>query len=229
MTDPSRDCAARDEDLSALVDGELSPGREAEVRAHLEGCDRCRARMASFARVDDWLRAAPLPEVPPALRDAVLRAPEAARKAPSRRRRRLSPALGALAAAAAALALYLALRGQDAAPPGVPGPSVARRPTPPAPQVPQEPAAPEREEPPPTLIAEPLLPPALPPPPVPEIPVFVPELEPPGEVLAELELEEEPPEDLAAALLGVERPEDVDVIANLEILEQLLALGEGRG
>ncbi|MBM4434797.1 MAG: zf-HC2 domain-containing protein, partial [Chloroflexi bacterium] len=34
-----------DSDLSAYLDGELAPADRARVGAHLDGCDRCRARL----------------------------------------------------------------------------------------------------------------------------------------------------------------------------------------
>lgn len=51
-------CTAFDEDLSALLDHELSSEREAELRTHLEACAACRARLAALARVDSALRSA---------------------------------------------------------------------------------------------------------------------------------------------------------------------------
>jgi hypothetical protein len=219
-------CAAWQEDLSALIDVELTPARRAEVQAHLAGCPRCRARLAELRRVDTLLAATPLPELPEDLAEKVVsRAADRRGRMsapPGRRRWLAAPALGALAAAAA-LALYLALRPRpEAVSPAAPEPPVAVAPVRPR-------KAPPPEEHPPTLIAEPLLPPALPPPPKAEVPAFEPELAPPELALGEPELDSEPPEDLAVVLFGAERPDDFDVIANLEILERLMALDKERG
>lgn len=223
-------CAAFDEDLSALIDAELAPARRAELESHLEGCARCRARLVSLRRVDELLAATPLPDVSERLREAVTRqgarATPGAERAPARAGSRWlgAPALAAIAAAAV-LSLYLALRPRpESGPPAAPEPPVAVEPRPPA-------ELPAHDEPPPTLIAEPLPPPQL------EVPEFVPELslpEPPLEplrdpLLAETDLEAEPPEDLAVVLFGAVEPDDLDVIANLEILERLIALEPGRG
>jgi anti-sigma factor RsiW len=63
MTDPAT-CQAYEADLSALLDGELEPAREAEVRAHAAGCARCAERLARLARVDEALRSLPDAETP---------------------------------------------------------------------------------------------------------------------------------------------------------------------
>lgn len=122
-------CARFAEDLSALLDGELAPAREAEVRAHLEGCAACRDRVGALRGVDEALRAAAPPAVPADLRarlrarieeaDGGTRAPDApprvAPVTPRRSRRWQRSSLGAALTAAAALALYLTL-------PRLPGP-----------------------------------------------------------------------------------------------------------
>jgi hypothetical protein len=245
MPDSPDPCAAWDEDLSALHDAELAPARESEVRAHVEGCERCSARLGALRRVDVLLAATPLPEVPESLREATLArtaeqtsrgsgagvarpaVPRRARGAapePDRRRRLRAPALGVAAAAAAALTLYLLGRpAPEVLPAGPPEPPIADEPVPALPPAPELPPG----EPPPIQIVEPLLPPPFPPPPEPEVPEFVPELVAPEPLLVDLEAE--PPEDLAVVLFGAERPDDFDVIANLEILERLLELDEGRG
>jgi hypothetical protein len=246
MPDHREACAAWDEDLSALLDGELAPEREAEVRAHVEGCAGCSARLGALGRVDALLAAAPLPAVRETLRQATLAraaevpsrgaevasrggAPPAGRRRgaarglpPTRRRSLRAPAIGVALAAAAGLVLYLLGRpAPELAPASPTPPPIAESP---ARRLPPEGIGDER---PPILIVEPLPPPALPPPPDPEIPEFVPELEAPEPLLADLETES--PEDLAVVLSGAERPDDFDVIANLEILERLLALEGGRG
>lgn len=45
-------CREIDEDLSALIDAELAPEREAEMRAHLDDCDRCAQRLQDLCNVD---------------------------------------------------------------------------------------------------------------------------------------------------------------------------------
>ena len=45
-------CRGIDEDLSALIDAELAPEREAEMRAHLDDCDRCAQRLQDLCNVD---------------------------------------------------------------------------------------------------------------------------------------------------------------------------------
>ncbi|MEE8508842.1 MAG: anti-sigma factor, partial [Myxococcota bacterium] len=136
MSESETACATVAEDLSALLDGELAEEREVAVRAHLESCPDCMGRVAALRRVDPALAAAPAPEVPADLRarvDARLssekRSPRESaavgrRKADSAaggrrqadsvagRRRRARwfshPAMGF--AAAAALALYVGVR-----------------------------------------------------------------------------------------------------------------------
>lgn len=116
-----------DEELSALVDGELAPERAAELTARAEHEPRLRERIAAFERVDAALRAIPEPALSPrleaGLRDRIARAerePEAGRAAPRRpgRLRRLAVGTGLAAAAALALAVLLELH-----PPVVPEPS----------------------------------------------------------------------------------------------------------
>jgi len=149
-------CELFEADLSALVDGELDTARSAAVRAHLDGCTACSARLQALCDVDLELagiavQAAPVdlrarlaariaedaagdrrpgdapaddlledaPANPPSgdisknVASAVAR-PVVRGAAPIRRRRWTSaPVLGAAAAAAAALALYLAVGGAE--------------------------------------------------------------------------------------------------------------------
>ncbi len=68
MSEIPATCLAYDEELSALIDGELSVEREAEVRAHLDACVRCRSRVEELCNVDLTLASAELPAVPGELR-----------------------------------------------------------------------------------------------------------------------------------------------------------------
>ena len=108
-----------DEDLSALLDGELSPQRESELRARMVGEPALAARGAELERVDLALRAMPAEAPSPGLRASLRAKREAAATAPAdnprsvTHPRRLLPSWAggtlAAAAAAAALALYLAV------------------------------------------------------------------------------------------------------------------------
>ena len=166
-----RACEAYDEDLSALLDGELSEERETEVRAHAASCPRCARRLDALRSVDGLLASAPAPPVPHDLR-ARLDARIAADARPPRLRRLGRPALGfAAAAAAAVLALYLGVRtGETPLEGGAPAPQIAR--TVPATAV---------------------------------------------------DLDAVPADELAM-VLEIETIEDLDVIANLDLLVQLVAV-----
>ena len=105
-----------DEDLSALLDGELSPQRESELRARMVGAPALAARLAELERVDLALRAMPAEAPSPGLRASLRAKLEAAATAPAdnprsvTHPRRLLPSwAGGTLAAAAALALYLAV------------------------------------------------------------------------------------------------------------------------
>ncbi len=237
-------CARVEEDLSALLDGELEASREALVRAHTQGCARCRARLAALARVDVLLASAPVHETSAALHgrlrariEAEEQATEAEEQAvagpaparsdrgarpgrsapPAHRSRRARPFVAALLAAAAALALYLAVGRQRTPLAPAPEPRVARAPesvapqeipTPPAP-APIVPVAPEDPE--PVAIAERT---------VPAPPPATPAQDPDFDAL--------PAEEIAVGL-ELDTAEDLEVIANLELLEALVALEGGRG
>ena len=105
-----------DEDLSALLDGELSPQRESELRARMVGEPALAARLAELERVDLAVRAMPAEAPSPGLRASLRAKLEAAATAPAdnprsvTHPRRLLPSwAGGTLAAAAALALYLAV------------------------------------------------------------------------------------------------------------------------
>ena len=63
-----RGCPAFEADLSALLDEELAPERAAELRAHLETCDHCARRLEELCNVDLVLASLPAPEVASDLR-----------------------------------------------------------------------------------------------------------------------------------------------------------------
>ena len=215
MTDPAT-CRAFEEDLSALLDGELEPAREAEVRAHTAGCARCAERLARLARVDEALRSLPDAETPADLAERLrVRLEEERRRSsasaedrgrsldarqappsqrPQPRRRRWLPFAATALAAAAAFALYLVF-GRPR--PAGEEPTLAER----------ERTAPEPE------IARREVPP-----------------EPPEELVSGPELEaiqSASDEDLALAL-ALDTLADLDVIERLDVLEQLAAL-DGAG
>ncbi len=229
MTDPPVPCVGFDEDLSALLDGELAPARQGEVRAHVAGCARCSDRLARLARVDEALRSLRHAEVPTDLaerlrariaeeargRSSVVHergrssvahepgrtsdAPAAAPARPAPPRRRRWIPFAATAFAAAA-ALALYL--------------VVARPRPAS----QEPTIAEREEPAPEQeVAKRETPPATGPP-------RAEQLEPGGEPAA---IEAASDEDIAVAL-DLETLADLEVIERLDVLEDLAAL-DGAG
>ncbi|HVN39053.1 MAG TPA: zf-HC2 domain-containing protein [Myxococcota bacterium] len=215
------ECTRYAEDWSALLDGELPPAREAELRAHLDDCARCRAKLASLARVDVLLAGLPVASANADLFarlrariDANEASAAAPRLAPPRRRRALRLAAAAVAAAAA-LALYLALprpRGEIAPQPPL---RVAKAPQPrevPAAEPPIAPPAPAAPAP-PTQVAERRA--AAPAPAAPE-----PARDP--------EFDSLPADDLAAGM-DLDTAKDLPVIANLELLERLVAMEEDRG
>jgi anti-sigma factor RsiW len=193
-------CVAFDEDLSALLDGELTPERAGEVEAHVAACARCRAQLAAFQSVGARLRGVRRPDVPRELEARLLArvatesrampGPAPARGRP-RRRLRARGVLAGAALAAAALALYL---------------GVVRRPPSPVLAPPDGPVA--RQE------------PALPPPSdarAPEAPKLASELDAASD------------EELSLAL-QLETLEDLEVIANLDLLENTKAeSGKDRG
>lgn len=205
-------CAPFDADLSALLDGELTPDREREVRAHVAECGRCAGRLDQLRAVDEVLgalAAAPVaPEVGAAVRDRVRR--EAGRTAPRRRRRAprlrrwVPAAVGAVAAAGLVALVLLDLRSEG------PVPMAAREPVP------------ERAGSEPSRIAE-----AVPPHPAPGPDAGAPAPAPPP-TLDEVSDEEI---ELALALehLGGEGEiREWELIENLDLLEKLEAL-EARG
>ena len=248
------DCQAFEADLSALIDGELSREREAQVRAHLAGCAACSGRLEALRRVDLALAELPQPAVSPRLAQQLSsrlrelereRAPGAAsaaerraqraegerrraparqaggagaqraegerRRAPARRapRRRWLSARAAIAsaAAAAALALFVSLRGAEEPRPGA---EVARAPA----------EAPGRAE-------GPAKAPVAEPRPTPAPPAVVAEQRP-AEPPAAPELGDLSDQDVLL-LMRLEEVEDLDLLANLELIEAMAAANQRKG
>ena len=56
------DCERYEAMISALLDGELSPEEEAEVRAHMASCPDCAAMYAAFAAVGTAVREQDVPD-----------------------------------------------------------------------------------------------------------------------------------------------------------------------
>jgi anti-sigma-K factor RskA len=94
----------------------LDEADEREYEAHLRGCESCRDELAAFTDTATALAyAVDAPAPPPALRERILESARAERAVvvPFRPRRRVSYALGAVAAAAAALAIGLGVWGNS--------------------------------------------------------------------------------------------------------------------
>jgi anti-sigma factor RsiW len=126
-----------DELLAGLVDGSLTPAETAEVKAHLDGCERCRSEIRLAESASRALRSLPEVEPPWGLgRPAV---EEARRRRRAHRFRRFAPAAGVAAAAILLVGLAFAvLRGPQGgggassaarAPVGGSGPAGAPAPT----------------------------------------------------------------------------------------------------
>ena len=200
MPERSAICREIDEDLSALIDAEFAPAREAEMRAHLDDCDRCAQRLQDLCNVDLALADLAAPMVAADLGQRLAAriasdsgegsesAPDAASPKRSRTatprqprrslRRRLTPV--AVVAAAVLLAIVVANRQSSEVDPD---PSQLAR-TPRS----MNPAA------------------------------TLPEAATPGVDFGSL-----PDEDLAV-LFELDTVEDLDVIANLELLKQFVAM-----
>jgi hypothetical protein len=222
-----------DEELSALLDGELAPAREAELRARAAREPELAARLAALRGVGAALRGLPGPAVPPDLLARVKQAAAApaapveldddarrrlaevraglssARRRAGRRgrapRRRWLAALGALATAAAlaGLALWTAPRLSGRRG-GAPPPEIARAPVRPAP-----PRAPV--EPTPRTVARA---------PVPRPAPVAPAAPPPPAAPAEASPPAAEEEDLALAM-ELEAIDDLELIERLDLLEFL--------
>ena len=108
-----------EEKLSALLDGELTPIEEVELRAELERSPELRQRLAQLEAVDGALRALPGPEatalLKAQLRERLAEAPKASRppRMPAGRSRR-GMGWAASAAVAAALLAFILFSGPRA-------------------------------------------------------------------------------------------------------------------
>ncbi|MDA8130354.1 MAG: zf-HC2 domain-containing protein, partial [Elusimicrobia bacterium] len=91
------------ENLSAYLDGELTPKERLELETHLAGCADCRAELGQLKAVSGLVKAHAMEPVPPALKRAVL-------EKESRSFGWLKPAL-ALSAAAAVVAIIVNITG----------------------------------------------------------------------------------------------------------------------
>ncbi len=213
-------CTAYEEHLSALVDGELAGQLETAVRTHVESCPHCSAYCEGLRRVDGLLMGAPAPAVPSDLRArlaARIEADAGGALDAEIRPRRVRPvrahaprpvrwyarpvAVFAAAAAAAAAVLFWTLRSVEGPVPGESPIPVAQI------ETELERIAPAPEPLPAPVVA------AIEPEPVPE---------------TEIDLEVVSEEELAMAL-ELETLEDLEVIANLDLLSRLIDLESEAG
>jgi anti-sigma factor RsiW len=241
MPEIATECLTFAEDLSALIDAELDAPREAEVRAHVATCASCAEFLEDLCNADLALAglSTPAPAADlharfEARRTAAAvdaRSPQTVRRAPPRARRRglaLGIASGLAAAAAVLLALLLGVP-RDVSEPGMP---IARETTP-DPEVPSQPGVPEADviaEVPEPALVEPAVPqtperiaaePELPRAPLPET---VPSTDA-GEPASQLAALEALPDEDAALLLDLDTVAELDLMANLDLLEAMVDLG----
>lgn len=94
--------------VSALLDGELTPGERADADAHLAQCPHCRAELDATARARALVRDLPWVEPPFGFYEHVRR---------SERRRRPGVLIATAAAAIAAVTVAVSPRDHDVAPP----------------------------------------------------------------------------------------------------------------
>jgi hypothetical protein len=244
MSREDEDRLRYEDDLSAFLDGELDPEREAAVRAALARSPALAARLAELRAVDEGLRGTDAPPVPSDLRarlqariEAGVRDVPPAGRAPRRRRRWLSAPALAAAAVAAVLALMLLVRrpGEERPPERVAGERTPAVPEAPGLPVPEAPAAPS---PPPERIAAPApgpepaipAPEAMPPAPERAPPSHVaeqPAPTPPPDAVAPVELSDASDEELEVAM-DWEVIEDLELIEELELLEAMARAEQGR-
>lgn len=245
-------CLPYQEDLSALLDGELPAVRAAELRAHCDACPRCRAQLRELRRANERVVSALRnPVVGEGMRIARVEAQLRARLAQERplglphrlqdrspapprrlRNRRWIALAGVGLAAAAALGLTLLFQSRTperrapwAAPP------IAQTPAPLPPRTPTPQPAPPAAPPLPEVVAE--LPAVKPAPPRPRPvapPARPPEQGTPSPPSAEPEVDlasaDEEEIELASRL---DMLEDFEVIQKLELLERLRKAEDGPG
>ena len=103
------ECERFEEQLSALLDGELSGEEEAEARAHMAACPDCRAMYEAFAAVGDAIGGQ---DVPDTLHDGIMEKVRAAEKAGRTQHTivRLRPILAAAACLVVLVGTVFALR-----------------------------------------------------------------------------------------------------------------------
>jgi hypothetical protein len=127
----SRDSHASDELLLMELEGELSPRKAREVRAHVEACWRCRARRQELERsIADFIQAYQQdfdPRLPPAAGPRAMLKARLAQQAPAREPWRWFPRPHKSVWAAAASILGLLVIGWFAAPFVWQRPEVSRR------------------------------------------------------------------------------------------------------
>lgn len=244
-------CLPYDEDLSALLDGELPSSRAAALRAHCDACPRCSAQLVELRRVNERVLSAlrsPLPaeDTRIARVEARLRA-RLAQDGPlgaERRRQGRTPAppgrqrhrrwivaagIGLAAAAALGLALLLQPRTPARLAPW-PAPPIAQTlPLPPVapapkPELPAATPAPEAVAELPAVKPAPVRPrPQAPPAPQPErLTPPLPSAEP------EIDLAAADEEDIELAS-RLDTLEDFEVIQKLDLLERLRKAEDGAG
>jgi anti-sigma factor RsiW len=243
-------CLPYDQDLSALLDGELPAERVAALRAHSAACPRCAAELEALGRANERLRSAlraPVPEEDARIArvEAQLRArlaqeapvggrpiPQRAARAPRRRSTRWIVSVGLGLAAAAALGIGLLFQARTPVKPAPATlPPVAELPAPPPPPpspAPQEAPPPATQA--PQAVAElPVVKPAparprAPAPPAPSEPTARPRPSAPPEV--DLASADEEDIELATRL---DMLKDFEVIQKLDLLERLRKAEEGAG
>lgn len=236
-------CLPYDEDLSALLDGELPAERAASLRAHSATCPRCAAELETLRRANERLRAAlraPVPEedvriarVETRLRARLAQeapvggrqAREREARAPRRRRTRWIVSVGLGLAAAAALGLGLLFQARTPVQPEPAAlPPVAERPAPPPPQETPPPATQS-----PQAVAElPVVKPAPARPRAPAPPAPEPTARPLPSAPPEVDLASADEEDIELAT-RLDMLEDFEVIQKLDLLERLRKAEEGAG
>ena len=103
------DCERYEQMISALIDGQLEPEEEAEVRAHMESCPDCAAMYEAFVLVGAAIREQ---DVPDTLHEGIMAKVRAAEKARNTQNKivRLRPILAAAACLIVLVGTVFALR-----------------------------------------------------------------------------------------------------------------------